>query len=251
MKVLIIEDETRAANRLEQLLKEVEPSAEIIAKPASIREATELLEKMHDIRLILSDIQLEDGLSFEIFEQVEVPCPIIFTTAYDQYAIEAFQTNGIDYLLKPIDAPRLEQALAKMKKLTPNVTLDNILALANSSLAGRQKYKTRFMIKVGERIKSIGIEDIHAFFSQDNGTYLMTLEGRRYPIDYSLDQVESMVDPEQFFRVNRKFCLSIQACNDIIAWSNSRLKVQVPTITDPMIIVARERVQAFKAWLDR
>lgn len=249
MNVLIIEDEERAANRLELLLKESEPTAEVIAKIASIGGAVEFLKQKPSIQLILSDIQLEDGLSFDIFEQVEVPCPIIFTTAYDQYAIEAFQTNGIDYLLKPVDSARLKQALVKMKRLSPQVSLDNILALANYSTS-RQKFKTRFMIKVGERINSIGIDTILAFFSRDNATYLMTKEGRSYPVDYSLEHIEKIIDPEQFFRVNRKYCISIDACNDIIAWSNSRLKIQISTINDE-IVVARDRVLIFKDWLDR
>lgn len=249
MKALIIEDEVRAADRLEQLLKEVDPNISIIGRAESIKDAVAILTASHP-ELIFSDIQLEDGLSFEIFEQVEIRCPIIFTTAYDQYAIEAFKTNGIDYLLKPVDASRLKQSLNKVKKLSPNLSLNSILALANSPTLQKQKYKTRFVIKVGERIKSIGVDEIQAFFSHDNATYLLTNEGRRYPIDYSLDLIDGMLNPEMYFRISRKFIISIHACQDIIAWSNSRLKIQLKGIDDQMVVVSRERVQVFKAWLD-
>ncbi len=251
MNVLIIEDEERAANRLEQLLKEVDPGMHVLGKVESVKKALNYLSGNDQPQLIFSDIQLEDGLSFEIFEKADINCPIIFTTAYDQYAIEAFQTNGIDYLLKPIDSARLGQSINKVKRLNPGVTIDHLLALANSGLAQKNKNKSRFVIKVGERIKSIGIEDIRAFFSQDNATFLLTKEDRRFVLDYSLDQIESLVDPEIFFRISRKYIISIQACVDIIAWSNSRLKVQIPGLKDQMLIVARERVQDFKAWLDR
>lgn len=248
MKVMIIEDEVRAADRLQQLLKELDHEIAIIARVESVKDAVAFLST-HEPQLIFSDIQLEDGLSFEIFEQVEVKCPIIFTTAYDQYAIDAFRTNGIDYLLKPVDTTRLQQSLNKVKKLSPALSLENILALANTGNS-KQKFKNRFVIKIGERIKSITIEEVQAFFSQDNATYLLTKEGRKFLIDYSLDFTETMLDPEIFFRISRKYIVSIHACQDIVAWTNSRLKIQLHGSDDQMIIVARERVQEFKAWLD-
>lgn len=248
MKVFIIEDEARAADLLQQILMEIDSDIRIIGRAESIHEAISLLNNLQP-ELIFSDIQLEDGLSFEIFEQVEIRCPIVFTTAYDQYAIEAFKTNGIDYLLKPVEPSRLRQSLNKVKKLSPNLYLNDILALANSPLHQQQKYKSRFVIKVGERIKSIGIDEIQAFFSHENGTYLLTSDGRRYPIDYSLDHIDGMLNPETYFRISRKFIISIDACQDIVAWSNSRLKVQLKGVEDQMAIVARERVQLFKSWL--
>ena len=251
MNVVIIEDEERAATRLEKILGEVDPELNVKAKLESVQEALNYLSDDHQVHLIFSDIQLEDGLSFEIFEQVDITCPIIFTTAYDQYAIEAFQTNGIDYLLKPIDKQRLKKALQKVNKLNPSASIEHILALANAALNQKQKFKTRFVIKVGERIKSIGIDEIMVFFSQDNATFLLADDKRKYVIDYSLDHVEKLVDPEVFFRISRKYLVSINVCKDIISWSNSRLKVQIPGLEDQMLIVARERVQDFKAWLDR
>jgi len=251
MNVVIIEDEERAATRLAQVLGEVDPEIKVVAKLESVQTAREYLSGHPLIQLIFSDIQLEDGLSFEIFEEVEVSCPIIFTTAYDQYAIEAFQTNGIDYLLKPIDKQRLDKALQKVKKLNRAVSIENIIALANSALSQKQKYKSRFVIKIGERIKSINVEEILCFFSQDNATFLLTNSGRRFVIDYSLDHLEKLIDPEGFFRISRKYIVSIRACDDIVAWSNSRLKVQIPGLDGQMFVVARERVQDFKSWLDR
>ena len=251
MNVLIIEDEERAANRLEQLLIGCEQNINVIAKIESIENAVNYLSKNNNIELIFSDIQLEDGLSFEIFEQAQVKCPIIFTTAFDQYAILAFQTNGVDYLLKPVDEKRLQQSLDKVKNLSSNVSIDNILALANSAISQPRKFKTRFMIKVGERIKSIGVDEVSLFFSQDNATFILTTDKRKYVVDFSLDHIEELIDPELFYRVSRKYIVSINACNDIIAWSNSRLKIQVDQFEDDMIVVARDRVGDFKKWLDR
>jgi DNA-binding LytR/AlgR family response regulator len=249
MKVLIIEDEVRAGQRLAQMLRDVDPEIHVMATAESVKDAVKFLSAGQSPQLIFSDIQLEDGLSFEIFEQVEVRCPIIFITAYDQYAIDAFKTNGIDYLLKPVDPVRLLQSLNKVKKLSPGLSIDNILALANASMS-RNKYKNRFVIRIGERIKTVGVEEVVAFFSQDNATYMLHKDGRRYPLDYSLDLIESMVNPDAFFRVSRKFIVSINACSDITAWSNSRLKINLPGVDDQMVVVARERVQQFKQWLD-
>ncbi len=249
MKVVIIEDEIRAADRLQQMLTDIDPTIHVVGRAESIVESVELLSRVQP-ELIFSDIQLEDGLSFEIFEKIEIRCPIVFTTAFDQYAIEAFRTNGIDYLLKPVDTTRLQQSLNKVRKLSPNLSLNSILALANSPLNHKQKYKNRFVIKVGERIKSIGVEEIQAFFSHDNATFLLTTEGRRFPIDYSLDHIDTLLNPETHFRISRKFIIAIHACQDIIAWSNSRLKIQLKGVDDQMVIVARERVQPFKSWLD-
>ncbi len=251
MKVLIIEDEVRAANRLEKLLLEIDFGMEIIGKTESIKETLHYFSTGTKPDLILSDIQLEDGLSFEIFEQIDVPCPIIFTTAYDQYAINAFQTNGIDYLLKPVEKERLEQSLQKAKKLTQTVTLDTILALAKGAVQNNHNYKNRFVIKIGERIKTILAVDVVAFYSMNNATYLFTIDGKKYLIDYRLEQIETLVDPEQFFRISRKYIISVNGCNDIIAWSNSRLKIQISGMENHLMIVARERVQSFKEWLDK
>lgn len=249
MNVLILEDESRAANYLQKLIAKVAPEMEVIAKLESIRDAIPFLLAHKEIALIFADVQLADGLSFEIFEQVTVNCPIIFTTAYDHYAIEAFKTNGIDYLLKPVEEERLKKAIEKIKMFSPAPTIENILSITNS-MSGKT-FKSRFMVKVGDRIKSIPVEEILAFYSLEKATYIHTSGNRDYCIDYSVDQVETLLDPEVFFRINRKYIVSIQACSNILAWTNSRLRLKIEGINDDDIIVARERVQDFKEWLDR
>jgi DNA-binding LytR/AlgR family response regulator len=249
MKVLIIEDEVRAANHLERLLKKAAPEMEVIARLESVRNAVEFLSSKPEVGLIFSDIQLADGLSFEIYKKVKVDCPIIFTTAWDHYAIEAFNTNGIDYLLKPIEEERLIKAIEKARQFSPLPMLEKILAMAGTRPA--KSYKSRFLVKVGEKIKSIPVEEIRAFYSLEKATYLFTSEKRSYCIDFALDQLETMLDPDVFFRINRKFIVTIEACVNITAWSNSRLKLRMEGLDDQEVIVARERVQDFRDWLDR
>lgn len=249
MNVLILEDEARAANYLQRLIQKVAPEMKVIAKLESVRDAVPFLTEHPDIALIFSDVQLADGLSFEIFGQVAVKCPIIFTTAYDHYAIEAFKTNGIDYLLKPVEEDRLHQAIEKSKHFSPSLALEKILSISN--VASVKIYKSRFMVKVGDKIKSIPIEEILAFYSLEKATYLHTTSNRDYCIDYSVDQLETLLNPGICFRINRKYIVSIQACTNILAWTNSRLRLKIDGINDEDIIVARERVQDFKEWLDR
>jgi DNA-binding LytR/AlgR family response regulator len=249
MKVIILEDETRAASYLERLIQKVAPEMAVVAKIESVREAVPYLEAHGDIGLIFSDVQLADGLSFEIFKQVAVSCPIIFTTAYDHYAIEAFKTNGIDYLLKPIEEERLSKAIEKSKLFSPSLALEKMLMLSNTVSA--KTYKARFMVKVGDKIKSIPVEEILAYYSLEKATYLHTNSNRDYCIDYSIDQLETLLDPALYFRISRKYIVSIQACTNILAWTNSRMRLKIEGINDENIIVARERVQEFKEWLDR
>jgi len=249
MNVIILEDEARAANHLTRLIAKVAPDMKIVARLESVRDAVAFLQTSTNIGLIFSDVQLADGLSFELFQQVPVKCPIIFTTAYDHYAIEAFKTNGIDYLLKPIEEERLLKAIEKVKQFTPALSLEEILALANAS--ANKTYKSRFMVKVGDKIKSIPMEEILAFYSLEKATFILTTGNRNYCIDYALDQLEALLDPKICFKINRKYIVSIQACTNILAWTNSRLRLKIEGISDQDIIVARERVQDFKNWLDR
>ncbi len=257
MKILIIEDETRAANRIKRLLAEIKPDIEIIGVLESVTDGVEFL-KSHSPELIISDIQLADGLSFEIFKSQAPKCPIIFTTAYDQYAIQAFDTNGIDYLLKPIEKSRLEQALDKLDKLS-NVNIENepskfnFEQLIKLSLKSRdtRTYKSRFMIKVGEKIKSIPISDITVFYSLEKGTFIHTVDNRNYNLDYSLEQIVEMLNPTDFFKINRKYIVNLHAAKDIIVHSNSRLKLVIKGFESESLIVAREKVTAFKMWLDQ
>lgn len=249
MKTIILEDETRAANHLERLLSNVAPEIQVIAKLESVRDGVKYLRNNPEPDLIFSDIQLADGLSFDIYSQVAVRCPIIFTTAYDHYAIEAFKTNGIDYLLKPIEEERLGQAIEKAKHFSPGLVLEKILAIQNPGCG--KTFKSRFMVKVGDKIKSIPVEEILVFYSQEKASFIRTADGHNYCIDYALDQLEPMLDPEKYFRINRKYLVSIEACTNILAWTNSRLRLKIDGIDDNDIIVARERVGEFKMWLDK
>lgn len=248
MKVIILEDENRAVNHLQRLIKLVAPEMEVLAVFDTVRDAVTYLEQNPDIDLIFSDVQLADGISFEIFSKVKVKSPIIFTTAYDSYAIEAFSTNGIDYLLKPIEEERLRKAIEKARQFTTRIDLESLLKLGAG--AGQKQTKSRFMVKVGEKIKTITVQEILAFYSFEKTTFLHTTAHRNYIIDYSLDELESMLDRDSFFKINRKYIVSIDACSQIIAWSNHRLKIDIEGIDDQKIVVARERVQDFKRWLD-
>jgi len=248
MKVIILEDENRAVNHLKRLIHQVAPDMEVRAVFDTVRESVTYLEEEPALDLIFSDVQLADGLSFEIFSRVRVHCPIIFTTAYDTYAIEAFNTNGIDYLLKPIEEDRLRQAMEKARQLSSKIDLESLFELGAKST--QKPVKSRFMVKVGEKILTVRTEDILAFYSFEKTTFLHTAKHRNYIIDYSLEELEGMIDPSNFFKINRKYIVSIDACSRIIAWSNNRLKIDIEGIDDPKIVVARERVKEFKSWLD-
>ena len=180
---------------------------------------------------------------------VNICGPIIFTTAYDHYAIEAFKTNGIDYLMKPVEEDRLKKAIEKTKMFSQSFAIEKLLSITSSSIG--KTYKSRFMIKVGDKIRSVPIEDILAFYSLEKASYIHTSTNRDYCIDYSIDQLESLLDPGICFRISRKYIVSIKACTNILAWTNSRLRLKIEGINDDDIIVARERVQDFKDWLDR
>ena len=248
MKAIILEDENRAVNHLKRLIGRVASDVEIIGTFETVRDSITYLEQNPVLDLVFSDVQLADGTSFEIFSKVSLECPIIFTTAYDTYAIEAFNTNGVDYLLKPIEEERLQKAIEKAKKFSSNSALESLLSQRTNQNA--RQTKSRFMVKVGEKIRTIIVEDILAFYSFEKTTYLHTNTHRNYIVDYPLEELENMLDPDRFFKINRKYIVSIDACSQIIAWSNSRLKIDIDGIDDQKIVVARERVQAFKTWLD-
>ena len=250
MRVLIIEDEPRAAKRLEKLITEVDSSITVIGSTESIRESVSFLESNKSIDLIFSDIQLADGLSFKIFDQIEPACPIIFTTAYDQYALNAFKTNGIDYLLKPVTNEDLTKAISKFRKMSMNVSAQELFAITQSFTDRGKSYKTRFMVKVGEHIHSIPVDGISHFSSEHKATFLYSAESKKFIIDYSLEQLIDMLDPKLFFRVSRKYIVAIDFIVDVISYSNSRLKIKPSTTQKEDIIVSREKVTDFKKWLD-
>jgi DNA-binding LytR/AlgR family response regulator len=251
-KVVIVEDEMLAAKRLQRLLTETETEYTILAILDSVKNTAKWLANNEPPDLLFMDIQLGDGLSFEVFEIVDVNCPVIFITAFNEYAIEAFKLNSIAYLLKPIDAKDLAQALAKYKGLGEMFNKlklkQQVTEMKNSLMEG---YKKRFMIKVGEHLKSVDTTDIAYFFSRDKASYLRTFEGRSFLLDHTLEQLCDMLDPLMFFRISRKYVVNLNAINDIISYSNSRLELHLPHQEEKNIIVSRERVKDFKEWLDR
>lgn len=249
MNIIIIEDETRAANRIKRILNEIDPTITVMETIESVALAVAYLEQ-NQPDLIISDIQLADGLSFDIYKKATPTCPIIFTTAYDQYAIQAFETNGIDYLLKPIEADRLAKALEKVQNLKPQIDLEKLLQLSMNRPSKKQ-YKSRFMIKVGDKIKAIPVDEIRLFYSMEKGTYLNTINNRNYVLEYPLEQIVDMLNPQNYFKISRKYIVHIDASKEIIAHSNSRLKLKIEGFETESIIVAREKVSAFKAWLDQ
>ena len=254
MNVVIIEDEKPAAKRLTKLLVDLNSEIQIITRIDTVKKSAQWFIDNDSPDLIFMDIQLADGLSFEIFEQVEINSPVIFTTAYDEYALRAFKVNSIDYLLKPIDIDELRNTFEKMEKFgfnAPRSQQDTAHQIAQAMQMLTSQHKNRFIIKVGEHIKSVPTNDIQYYYSRDKATFCTTLEGRNYLLDYSLEQIESMLDPKRVYRINRKYIISIESIKDIISYSNSRLKIILHNNDDNDIIVSRDRVAEFKRWLDR
>lgn len=252
-KILVIEDEKPAAEWIRQLILKFDPKNTILATLDSVQSATEWFQQNPPPDLAFMDIQLADGLSFAIFDRVQVPCPVIFTTAYEEYAIKAFKVNSIDYLLKPIAYSDLEAAFLKFRKQSsrdqqvPVVTADLLLKVQEML---KKQYKTRFVIKVGEHLKSIAVEEISFFYSLDKATFLCTSDFKTYLVDYSLDRIEEMIDERMFFRINRQYILNNSSIADIVVYSNSRLKIKLKKPGEEAIIVSRDKVPAFKEWLD-
>ena len=247
MKVVIVEDERLASKRLENLLKKVEQGIEILQILESVEDAVNWFSQNAKPDLIFMDIQLDDGISFEIFDAVKIDAPVIFTTAYNEYAIRAFKVNSIDYLLKPIDEEALATAILKFKKLFAEpVDFETKIAKVIGQIS--TQYKSRFFIKVGIRFKSIPIENICSFFVEERNTFLMTNEGKNYDLDYSLDQLQKMVDPNLFFRINRNYLVNINCIDEIVGYSTNRLKLKMGKIEQ---IVSRDKVSDFKQWMDR
>lgn len=253
MKILIIEDEPQAAKRLETLVKELLPSANVLDKIDSVKRSVQWFKNNPSPDVTLMDIQLADGLSFQIFDQCEVKCPVIFTTAYDEYALKAFKVNSIDYILKPVDKQELQAAFTKLENMTKGANSTQLLMdnIGQVVTLLSKKHKERFVVKVGEHLRTIDVKDVLYFYSQDKTTFCHSNDSRNHILDFTLEQLEDMIDPSVFFRVNRKYFVRAESILDIIAYTNSRLKLILKNSTDSDVIVARERVQEFKQWLDR
>lgn len=253
MKVLIVEDESPAAQRLETLVLSLIGDAEIVGMIGSVKNAVEWFRNNAAPDVVLMDIQLADGISFQVFDQCEVKSPVIFTTAYDEYAIRAFKVNSVDYILKPIDKQELLVALNKVVNIKRSETEVALLmkSMSEAMTMLTRNFKSRFVVKVGEHLHTIEVSKILFFYSQEKITFCSTIENRNFILDYSLDDLEEMLDPRRFFRINRRYVVSSEAIMDIISYTNSRLKLILSGSSDNDVIVARERVQEFKDWLDR
>ncbi len=251
MNVIIIEDEKPAARRLNRLLADL--NVEVSTMLHSVEESIEWFQNNPHPDLIFLDIQLSDGLSFEIFDMIEVKSAIIFTTAFDEYALQAFKLNSIDYLLKPIDDEELESAVKKYQDFKPenqkiSVDFNDIKKLLTNPL--EREYKKRFTVKVGQHLKIINADEVECFYSENKGTYAATSDGRNYLLDTTLEQLEEELSPKVFFRISRKFYVNINHINDIISYTNSRLQIKLNRYNEQEIIVSRERVRDFKLWLE-
>lgn len=254
LNILIVEDETPAAEKLERYLQRYSTDIKVKAVCDSIETSVAWLkENQSSIDLVFMDIQLKDGLSFNIFKEVAVQKPVIFVTAYNEYALEAFKVNSIDYLLKPVTFTDLSASLQKFENLraqmaTTEAKQEKIKSLAESSTV--KTYKERFMVKVGDHIRSITIDQVLFFFADGRDVYLVTTQLRKFIIDFTLEALEEVLHPKNFFRVNRSYIVHIPFIQDVVMYSNSRLKISTQPAWDKEIIVSREKVSEFKDWFD-
>lgn len=252
MNIVIIEDEDRTARQLERLLKKYDPDVQILVQLPSIKTAVEWFNQNPKPDLVFMDIHLEDGLAFSIFEQIQLTVPVIFTTAYDEYMLKAFKVNSIDYLLKPIDFDELAAAIEKYKNLRNQQIapdLSALLALIQKPKA--PSFKERFMINIGTKIHSIEVSNIAYFYSEEKGTFLMTKTGQLLPIEQSLDQMISLLTPDNFFRVSRQFIVARTAIQTIHTYSAGKLKLDLVPVSRLEVFVSTRRLPEFKDWLGR
>jgi two-component system response regulator LytT len=250
MTTIIIEDEKPAARLLNRKLEKLNIQVGVMLH--SVEESLDWFSKNEHPDLIFLDIQLSDGLSFEIFEKIEIKSAVIFTTAYDEYALRAFKLNSIDYLLKPIDEDDLEVAVSKFKARLPKqekLQLDFEQIKKMLSNPFEKNYKKRFTVKIGQHLKVILTDEIECFFSENKGTYLHTFDNRNYLLETTLELLEQELDPAAFHRISRKFIIPLKAIREIVVYSNSRLKVILPSYSSDEVIVSREKVANFKIWI--
>lgn len=255
MKVLIVEDELPATDKLRLMIEQYDPEIEIAGVCTSVNETVAWLRNpQNQADLLFLDIQLSDGVSFDIFEKAEVNKPVIFITAFNEYAIKAFKVNSIDYLLKPLVYDDLYKSLEKIKLLRENLPpsrerfqYDEISRLL---LQMNRSFKNRFLVKVGDHFRSVMSENIAMFYAEGRTVFLITQKQNKYIVDYTLEQLESALDPDMFFRPNRSYIVNISAIKDVVMYSNSRLLVQLNFDFEGEIIVSREKVAQLKTWFE-
>jgi two-component system response regulator LytT len=250
MKILIIEDEQAAARRLEKLVLELAPQAIILGRLDSVEQTTQWLSENPPPELMLMDIHLADGSSFEIFQHVQISCPVIFITAFDEYALQAFKVNAIDYLLKPVKLVELKTALEKYEKRSPKTSADYSSLVQLLRAKDQDIYLKRMLIRLGSSIKLVEVSDAAYFYTKDKITFMVSKNnGKRLPIDYPLDKLETLIDPKLFFRINRQVILSIPAIKEMHTYSKSRVKIDLEPPVEIESIVSTERAAEFKKWL--
>lgn len=248
MRIAIFEDEVHNCERLIRLLKQCDVAVEVTAVISSVAEGIKWLGEGHPVDLILMDIQLSDGNCFELFDQAEVKTPVIFTTAYDNFALQAFKVNSIDYLLKPIELKELRRALSKYEVFRPSTAPGiDIAKIADEFL---RRNSTRFIGKINNQLVYVKAQDIAYLQFVKGITYATTTAGQRIPLDYSLDQIERLLDKNLFFRINRQFIIQLDAIRKITTYYNSRLILQLQPAVDMDVVISRERVADFKSWLE-
>ena len=249
MRVVIIEDENLAADKLARYLLKYDAEVLVLDKLSSISEAVIWFQNNQKYDVVFMDIQLTDGLSFEIFNQVQITKPVIFTTAFDEYAIDAFKVNSIDYILKPITFTDVSKAMTKLKKMQHVFSSTDQIQTAVKEIS-EKKIKDRFLVRLGNHIHSIKTEEIALFYAEGRTVYLITNEKKKYILDYKLESLEEVLSSTEFFRVNRSFIINISDIKDVLVYSNSRLKISLKVFNEKDIIVSREKVAAFKMWLE-
>jgi two-component system LytT family response regulator len=261
LRILILEDEYPAAERLQRLLTQAAPGAQVLAVLDTVAGALAWLDGNPAPDLILSDIQLADGLSLDVFTQTVVRSPVIFTTAYDQYALQAFRANGIDYLLKPLKLPELQAALAKLKGISYELqneaqpvqaaTFNSPLERLLDALPQPQRpYKTRFLVRQGESLLPLPTTAVAWLASRHETVTLATHDGRRFVVDYTLEQLESLLDPSQFFRLNRQLIAQLPAVRRLVPYLGGRLLVELAPAPTEEVLVSKEKAGALKSWLE-
>jgi two-component system, LytTR family, response regulator LytT len=253
MKILIIEDEDLAVRKLQKTLASVDDSAEVVGVTDSIKSSVEWLMNNPQPDLILMDIELADGQSFEIFNLTEVKSQVIFTTSYDEFALKAFKVNSVDYLLKPIQKDELEAALNKFKKLHANnseINIDNLVKELQQKLQPKE-YRKRFLVKFVQKLISVEIDEIAYFYSDGRLNIFKTIEGKKFVVDYTMDELEEMLDPQKYFRISRSFYVSINCIGKIEDYFGNRLILQLKPDVDKEVLVSREKVMDFKRWMGK
>ncbi|MFY0685704.1 MAG: response regulator transcription factor [Cyclobacteriaceae bacterium] len=252
MKLLVLEDETLASDRIIKLINEIDASLEVIATIKSIEEGKAWFENNKHPDLVISDIRLLDGLSFELFKTLKLEVPVIFTTAYDQYAIKAFEVNSVDYLLKPIEKEKLANAIARHKERMESskfpADFDSLYDLIQNQ---KKSFKSRFLIKIGHKIVAVPVEKISYFFSQNKLTYIVTKDGKKLPTDQTLETLDEQLDPGTFYRANRQFIVGYDSISELHPYFKGRIKVELQPPADQELVVSAEKTREFKSWLDQ